>query len=693
MKKIYIIIGLLIVSLLSSCYNETYNSLYYALEFDSNYTYTLVENDKVKQTFLFNDGNIKTIINEDGIKSLIYVKEEKYIIKTLTSGTNVLIESTNDEFRNLKEKYFIIVFLENLNYKDFTENEVYYTLNNSKLDSVSMSVFDNTFIYDFESLEIKVFGKKVYEIKVNYYLDTILKKEMKLLFSSFNSTVFDIPSEFNDVLIKNIVPSIKTINVENGTLLTEALDGVYVTVIYEDNKTLEYSIDDLEYTCKDYNASAGGNFTVTINILNKSVDILINVESLGYFVPTDIETLDDFALNNNITYGMPSTGNSKALVIPVEFTDYRAKVNMKEDLQKAFFGTSEDTGWESLTSYYKKASYGKLNIEGTVLDVYNTGNSSSYYNRKYERGQDADYMIIKQALEYYDSQIDYSDFDSNNDGYIDALYIVYTTPVDYKSDTSMWWAFTYEYFTTSYEFYDGVEADYYCFMGYDFLFESPSCGKSLTYNAETIIHETGHILGLDDYYDYDEDKGPNGGIGGGDMMDYNVGDHNPFSKILMGWVTPYVVTDSTTINLSSFGQTGGCILLIDKFSSIYDEYYLIDLYTPDGLNKLEAGNNGLFSISGIRMYHIDARISSNSFESILEIYDYDNSYTDHRLISLVQASGSNSIDEGKFGSNSDLLSFNTNFTINSWYSKNNLSFTINAVLKEDLTVDINIIKK
>ena len=230
-------------------------------------------------------------------------------------------------------------------------------------------------------------------------------------------------------------------------------------------------------------------------------------------------------------------------------------------------------------------------------------------------------------------------------------------------------------------------------MGYDFLFDKPASGKNISLNAETIIHETGHILGLDDYYDYDDQKGPDGGLGGGDMMDYNIGDHNPFSKILMGWVTPYVVTKSTTINLDSFASTGECILLIDEYSTIYDEYYLLDYYTPNSLNKLEAGYNGLFSISGIRIYHVDARITKNDADSILDIYDYDNSYTDHRLISLVQANGSTSIDNGGLSSNNDLLKYRIDYTINKWYSNNSVSFVINTTLKNNSSVDVNIIRK
>jgi len=51
-----------------------------------------------------------------------------------------------------------------------------------------------------------------------------------------------------------------------------------------------------------------------------------------------------------------------------------------------------------------------------------------------------------------------------------------------------------------------------------------------------VIHETGHALGLPDYYDYDDKVGPRGGVGGLDMMDNNWGDHNPFSKWLLGWL-------------------------------------------------------------------------------------------------------------------------------------------------------------
>ena len=45
-----------------------------------------------------------------------------------------------------------------------------------------------------------------------------------------------------------------------------------------------------------------------------------------------------------------------------------------------------------------------------------------------------------------------------------------------------------------------------------------------------------------DYYDYEEGLRPDGGLGGADMMDYTVGDHNSFTKIILDWTTPLVVS-------------------------------------------------------------------------------------------------------------------------------------------------------
>jgi hypothetical protein len=109
--------------------------------------------------------------------------------------------------------------------------------------------------------------------------------------------------------------------------------------------------------------------------------------------------------------------------------------------------------------------------------------------------------------------------------------------------------------------------------------------EGLYINAVTYIHETGHLLGLDDYYDYNEGEGSDKGLGGADMMDYNIGDHNVYSKLMLGWVTPTVVTSTQEITISSSTESGQFIMiLLDYDGTYFSEYLLIDLYTNEGVN-------------------------------------------------------------------------------------------------------------
>ena len=411
----------------------------------------------------------------------------------------------------------------------------------------------------------------------------------------------------------NVTPT--KVSVEEGATIDDVLDKFTLSKVFDDYSSDSLSISEVEYQT-NFVSNKVGTFTITFIYKNLTTDATIEVyeKGLGY-IETNVSKAPnkEAARNFDLTTGLPSIGNPKVLVIPVSFIDYPAKTNIVSDLEKAFFGTSEETGWESLQSYYLKSSYGKLNITGTVLEPYKTNNYASYYNNI----EDADYMMIEAALKYYNDQINYADYDTDKDGYIDSIYIVYTRPYDEDGDSN-WWAYTYEYFTEDVQAYDGVEADFYTFMSIDFIYDELQ-GQKVNYNAETIIHETGHLLGLDDYYDYTTGTGPDGGIGGGDMMDYNVGDHNAFSKVLLGWVNPYVLTGSNvTMTLGSFEQTGECIIVPKNWNgSFYSEYFIIDFYTPTGINSFVKGESGLFATYGIRVYHIDAELASYNDASVI----------------------------------------------------------------------------
>ena len=144
-------------------------------------------------------------------------------------------------------------------------------------------------------------------------------------------------------------------------------------------------------------------------------------------------------------------------------------------------------------------------------------------------------------------------------------------------------------------------------------------------DGHTFIHEMGHVLGLDDYYDYgDTDYCVAGGFS---MQDYNVGGHDPYSVMAYGWADPYIPLQSCQITINDFQSSHDMILLtpgtsFNSYNSPFDEYLLLELYTPTGLNEFDStytysgGYPQGPSIPGIRLWHVDARLYNWNFDQI-----------------------------------------------------------------------------
>lgn len=447
----------------------------------------------------------------------------------------------------------------------------------------------------------------------------------------------------------------------------------------------------------DSDVSEKITFTVTkkTNTTNATVQLTGNKT----YLQDNFSKLNDGCLAN----GIPSVGSPKILVIPVEFKDTSLSSLgvSRTDIEKGFFGTSADTGWESLASYYEKSSYGALKLSGTVLPTYKAKNNASYYNNLYKRNSEGDIDILEEVLNYYDSTIDFSQYDYNNDGFIDGIYLVYAHKQDYEDDT-LWWAWqnwaTYMELTTK---YDGKKANYYMWASAGFILEGIDCGdgydkfdyeamysSSLKLNMHTFIHETGHMFGLDDYYDYSDvyNVGPKGGLGGADIMDYTVGDHCPFSKMMLGWVNPIIVLDTVTLEIASFTETGQCIMIPKGFTNngYFDEYLTIDLYTPTGLNELDS--DYLFTKTAVRIMQIDATFNYNfDLNNDRSAFKYNNSDTAHKQIRYIEANGTFDIEKNDetYADDNDLFDAGDYFEVSNskwknlkWYDNTTMNFRI-----------------
>ena len=341
----------------------------------------------------------------------------------------------------------------------------------------------------------------------------------------------------------------------------------------------------------------------------------LNVTNLGYW---------------NGQVFMPSTGRSSILVLPIEFSDCPFSQVELTRMEKTFFGDSDETSWESVRSYYDKSSYGKLEIDGEVSDVIHFDITAAEVAERAKREGTSELTqdILFSALRVLeDNGMDFSRFDANGDGYLDAVWMVYSASYDEGSD--LFWAFTTWAGGGRENDFSGYSASSYSWASVDFLTRNSFSTSTSTTNgdAHTFVHETGHLMGLDDYYSYDADMVENmdSPTGGAVMMDYNIGDHDAYSKFVLDWVDPIVVTEETLkasdyrLTLDSFANYGDCLILpiekdgkVDYNGTAFDEYLILEYYTPDGVNSLDSrvayNNLKMFSQSGILVYHVDSRI-------------------------------------------------------------------------------------
>ncbi|MCQ2773079.1 MAG: hypothetical protein MJ238_07420, partial [Bacilli bacterium] len=344
--------------------------------------------------------------------------------------------------------------------------------------------------------------------------------------------------------------------------------------------------------------------------------------------------------------GMPTKGKRKVLVIPVEFNDCTAssKGYNISNLEKLFNGKGASSSFTSVKDYFYKSSYGQLELEFDIMpNWFKPSNNWSYYRTKVPTdiygysGSDSqatgEQLILNEALKSYDSTLNYKDYDSDNNGTIDSVIMIYTKDYDANEDgDSLAWAWrfwnllgdtsnTYPGGGYEYYYYDECNANDYLWASYKFMFDGGTKGQDL--DIYTYCHEFSHVLGLDDYYDTEYIKHP---MDGYDMMDAKMGDHCMYSKMALGWldnVRLITTNSSVTIELKDMEKEGDAILIANNFNDTlgaFQEYWLIQYYTNNGLNAI--GN--IFPSNGILVYHID---SSVTYESKYEGYVINNNNT------------------------------------------------------------------
>lgn len=375
---------------------------------------------------------------------------------------------------------------------------------------------------------------------------------------------------------------------------------------------------------KEYNRIGGKveeGTTLTVYLGENEFDVPLNVIS----VYEGAQTMHDL-----LPYANPvATGNKKVLVIPIVWQDDKKPANkknlelLKKRLGKAamlgekikdYSDDNEKNGF-SVSSYFETASYGKLKLESYITDWY-----TAPYNFDEMESCQISRQFIDEVLDWLYKKypkVDFSVFDPDGNGYFDHIMFV-----NYGDMSSRGYYSRIGF---------GGATDYRSTLGREFAgtAQKPGVNRVLNTNAShfskdnanVLIHEFSHGLGLIDYYDVSGSE--INAVGGYDMQSDNVGDWNAYSKYAVGWITPEVVTglkkgESKEIEIGAFSNTGDAIVIPiagDKLKPPFSEYMMVDLYTSTGLNKYDSVNYGINNFEGVRIYHVDAKMERRDFQN------------------------------------------------------------------------------
>jgi M6 family metalloprotease-like protein len=310
--------------------------------------------------------------------------------------------------------------------------------------------------------------------------------------------------------------------------------------------------------------------------------------------------------------GLPSAGSPKVFALLISFSDYPPKATAATMSSRLFGdGFASDYPYDSLRNWYRRSSYGKLDIQGAVLGWYDAGQP---------RASVTDIRsVILSALRYYDPTTDFRQFDNNGDGRIDYFLVL-------SMGTSG--GFTTEYWVTNPPalVLDGKRLG--CFS---------TQGVFADWQGVRVpIHETGHALGLPDVADVYRDDDLRGGAGGLDQMD-SYGDLSGFFKWVLGWITPQVCSGGPArYALAPSGTDPDALVVMPGATAgkPFTEFFLVQ-------NRSRVGNDAdkRWPADGLLVWHVDGRLNA-----LRTLFAYNNSVGPHKLVRLMEADGLEEID-------------------------------------------------
>ena len=285
----------------------------------------------------------------------------------------------------------------------------------------------------------------------------------------------------------------------------------------------------------------------------------------------------------------PHTGSPKALVILAEFQDTTFTIQDTKEIFTNYLTNEghftdtrygQDLNYKGVRGYFKDCSYGQFTPEFDVVGPIKLPKEQTYYGE----GDDNIEALMEDACSAIDSIVDFADYDANNDGMVDLVYIIYAGhSANYRGNkvSNIWpKSGTVNISNT----YDGKRICRYGVSNELNGSEKISKNKKKINGIGLFCHEFSHTLGLPDIYAYrtPAENQDDQGMEFWDLMDGGTevrGGRVPASYLawereVMGWIKiDELKNDSSIENLKSIDNGGKAYKIVNPNNS--NEYIVL----------------------------------------------------------------------------------------------------------------------
>ncbi len=314
--------------------------------------------------------------------------------------------------------------------------------------------------------------------------------------------------------------------------------------------------------------------------------------------------------NEVISMTFPTKGKQRILVILAEYTDVKfatPEPHLAFDRLMNEAGYTDGGATGSAFDFFTASSNGQFEPQFDVFGPVTLPNPRAYYGAHTTSGGNdvRAAQMIRDACQLLDDDIDYSLYDTDNDGFVDNVYVFYAGngEADTGIDDAIW--------PHAWYVYQG--GGLYCKLDNKVIDHYACSGElSRTYSGDvltgigTFCHEFSHVMGLPDLYStsYTGAFTP----GSWSVMDqgsYSNNQrtpptHSAYERFVLGWITPEILEDPANVTLKPISEDYNSAYRITTAKDA--EYYLVE-------NRQQTAWDLYIPHHGMLIWHIDYNAS------------------------------------------------------------------------------------